>query len=127
MVIEIATRLREARTALGLTIEDFGALGGVTKQAQINYEKGLRSPDTKYLTALASAGVDIPYVLLGDKKLAVQVGVEELAVLDKYRHSKTDTQEAVKRLLSAEPLLKRALVTVINGMNTQPTERKNLD
>jgi len=43
----------------------FGAIASVTKMSQINYESGRRSPDTVYLTRLASAGVDVLYVLTG--------------------------------------------------------------
>jgi transcriptional regulator with XRE-family HTH domain len=116
MGIEIAMRLREARTALGMTVEEFGAAGGVTKQAQINYEKGVRHPDTQYLTALAQSGVDVAYILLGDRKLQVQVGADELPVLDAYRHGRPELQEAARKLLLNEnPALQKALVTVINA------------
>lgn len=46
---------------------DFGALGGVQKRAQINYESGSRSPDAEYLSAIAAAGVDVLYVLTGKR------------------------------------------------------------
>lgn len=115
MGIQIATRLREARVALGKTVEEFGAAGGVSKQAQINYEKGTRHPDTEYLTALAAAGVDVPYVLLGDRKLSVQVGAEEVPVLDGYRRGKADLQDAIRRLLEAKPEVQKVLVTVIKN------------
>jgi hypothetical protein len=42
-----------------------GAIGGVRKQAQLKYEKDLRTPDAAYLSALQRAGVDIQYVLTG--------------------------------------------------------------
>lgn len=43
----------------------FADLGGVQKRAQINYEKGERSPDAAYLSAVAGHGVDVTYVLTG--------------------------------------------------------------
>lgn len=58
-------RLREERERLGLTQPDFGALGGVGKQSQINYESGKRLPDVSYLTALGGHGVDVAYLLTG--------------------------------------------------------------
>lgn len=58
-------RLREERERLGLNQVDFGAVGGVKKVAQINYEKGERQPDAAYLSAVAAAGVDVLYVLTG--------------------------------------------------------------
>ncbi|MFT4191618.1 MAG: helix-turn-helix transcriptional regulator [Comamonas sp.] len=44
---------------------EFGMLGGVTKDSQLNYEKGTRRPDSSYLEALAAQGVDVTYLLTG--------------------------------------------------------------
>lgn len=46
---------------------DFGAIAGVKKNAQINYEADKRAPDTDYLSALAKHGVDVMYVLTGTR------------------------------------------------------------
>lgn len=45
----------------------FGAIGGVGKGSQILYEKG-NSPSADYLTELAAAGVDVLYVLTGERQ-----------------------------------------------------------
>lgn len=58
-------RLREERTRLGMSQEQFGALGGVRKQAQIKYEKGERKPDSAYFEGIAAAGADIGFILTG--------------------------------------------------------------
>ena len=60
-------RLREERERLGLSQEKFGAIGGVLKRAQINYEKGERHPDSTYLTAIAAAGADVLFILTGQR------------------------------------------------------------
>lgn len=60
-------RLRQLRLDAGLSQEAFGRLGGVQKQTQIKYEKGERSPDAQYLTGLHSAGVDVGYLLTGER------------------------------------------------------------
>lgn len=57
-------RLREERVALGLKQEEFAQLGGVNRNTQGSYEKGELNPDTAYLTAVATAGVDVFYVSL---------------------------------------------------------------
>lgn len=59
-------RLKEERRRLGLNQENFAALGGVKKDAQVNYENGSRKPDSAYLEAVAAAGVDVLYVLTGE-------------------------------------------------------------
>lgn len=48
--------------------EAFGALCGVGRVAQANYERGHRSPSVDYIYALAGAGVDAAYVLWGVRK-----------------------------------------------------------
>lgn len=46
----------------------FGAIGGVGKQSQINYESGKRLPDSDYLAKLAAEKVDVLYVLTGRRE-----------------------------------------------------------
>ena len=67
MTDRFADRLRQERNFLGLNQTDFGALGGVTKCAQQNYEKGRRSPDVVYLEGIAAGGADIVYLLTGER------------------------------------------------------------
>ena len=66
-VITIWDRLREERVRLGKSQEKFGAIGGVARNAQSNYEKGSRLPDARYLAAVADAGADIQYILTGER------------------------------------------------------------
>nr|WP_312847749.1 helix-turn-helix transcriptional regulator [Burkholderia gladioli] len=61
----IGSRLREERLRLGLSQEEFAAVGGVARRAQTNYEADERSCDAKYLAAVAGVGVDLLYVLVG--------------------------------------------------------------
>ncbi len=48
-------RIKKVRQGAGLTQEEFGARVGVSKNTQMRYEKGLRHPDTEYLSAVAKA------------------------------------------------------------------------
>jgi transcriptional regulator with XRE-family HTH domain len=61
----IGSRLEEERKRIGLNQEDFGTSCGVGKHAQINYEKGRRSPDGDYFEKAHGLGVDILYVIAG--------------------------------------------------------------
>lgn len=63
----VGKRLREERKRLGFNQAEFGAIGGVQKRSQIDYEKDRRSPDANYLFAVAAAGVDVNYVITGNK------------------------------------------------------------
>ena len=60
-------RLKEERGRLGLSQAAFGEVGGVGKLAQLNYEKGIRSPSAEYLHLLTAAGVDAGYLLTGKR------------------------------------------------------------
>ena len=71
-------RLREERERKGLSQADFGALGGVGKLAQLNYEKGERSPSADYLAAIGRHGVDIDYLLFG-VRMQLSNGPEDAA------------------------------------------------
>lgn len=66
-MIEIGSRLKSERIRLGLTQRDFASLGGVQTNAQSQYEHGRRSPTAAYLKRLANSGVDVLYVITGDK------------------------------------------------------------
>jgi len=60
-------RLREERKRLGLSQAVLAQLGGVRARAQGNYENGERSPDAEYLSRIARAGVDVHYVITGQR------------------------------------------------------------
>ena len=60
-------RLKAARTALGLTQEQFAQFGGVKMQAQSMYETGKRVPDADYLVSIVATGADILYILTGER------------------------------------------------------------
>ncbi|MFI0477436.1 helix-turn-helix domain-containing protein [Paracoccus jiaweipingae] len=65
---DFSSRLRIERAAMNLSQEEFGRLGGVKKNAQHNYESGDRQPSASYLSAIAAAGVDVLYILTGQRR-----------------------------------------------------------
>ncbi|MBK5145960.1 helix-turn-helix transcriptional regulator [Budviciaceae bacterium BWR-B9] len=67
-------RLKEERSRLRLNQEEFAALGGVRRGAQVNYEKDERAPDSNYMTSIANNGVDIQYVLTGNRSRIEPLG-----------------------------------------------------
>ncbi|MBP7242929.1 hypothetical protein [Amaricoccus sp.] len=68
-------RLREERRRLGLSQSAFGALAGVKKNAQFNYEADRRAADARYLTAAAAHGVDVLYLLTGRREGAPAIEI----------------------------------------------------
>ena len=81
---DFSRRLKEERKRLGLNQSDFAALGGVKKDAQLNYENGTRIPDSAYLSALNNAGVDIFYVLTGEI-VGQLLSTDERILISAYR------------------------------------------
>lgn len=110
--ISIGERLREEREGLGKTQGDFAAMTagagvpGATRQSQARYEKGLASPSAAYLAVIASAGVDVHYVLTGERDgpaPTVLTGDERLLV-DYYRDASPAVRKAAMAvLLSSGP------------------------
>ncbi len=96
-------RLREERERLGYNQADFGEIGGVKKLAQFNYEKGERSPDAVYLGKIAVIGVDIVYLLTGQRSASISAPInpKEEALLDNYRNSNEAGKKAVETTASA--------------------------
>lgn len=99
----IGERLKEERERLGLSQEAFGEIGGVKKLAQRNYEKGNRMPDAGYLASIAEVGVDVMYVLTGQRNAPVQqeqtrISRREAAMLDNYRACDEGDQKAIERI-----------------------------
>lgn len=101
--MNIGSRLREERERLGLSQEGLGGIGGVKKLAQFNYEKGERQPDAAYLAAVAAAGVDVLYVVTGQRSNAPltahlpSASPRETALLDNYRNSPETGKDAIER------------------------------
>lgn len=69
-------RLREERQRLGMNQTDFGVIGGVTRDAQSNYEASRRHPDALYLSAIAAVGADVGYILTGVRSGAMGKGLK---------------------------------------------------
>ena len=67
---DIAKRLRDERVRVGLSQERFAEKGGVGRKTQGLYESGERVPDAHYLAEVASLGVDVGYVIDGNRRLS---------------------------------------------------------
>lgn len=64
----IGARIKSERERLGISQEAFGAIGGVKKLAQLNYEKGKRSPTGEYFECLRqNKDIDVNYIVTGMK------------------------------------------------------------
>lgn len=110
------SRLKEERQRLGFNQTDFAEMAGVQKRAQINYEKGERSPDGVYLAAIATAGADIQYIVTGVRS-SVALAPDERMLVERYRSSPLPLKDAALRMLliGEEPAKKPRGGMVFNG------------
>lgn len=107
-------RLREERERLELSQTAMAALGGVQKRAQINYESGERTPDAAYLLGVSKAGVDVLYVVTGQRA----GGVKPAPTL-------TSDEEELLALFRAAPLaVKAAAIGALQGAATAANSPK---
>jgi transcriptional regulator with XRE-family HTH domain len=102
-VSTVGARLREERKRLGLTQQEFAALGGIASNAQAHYEAGERQPKAGYLIGVAAAGVDILYVLLGQRTPTVEASLtpEEARVIAQFRALPKEDRKALGQLSSS--------------------------
>jgi len=66
--MSVGKRLREERERLEMSQETMANIAGISRVSQSNYERDERSPDNKYWQALYEIGVDILYVITGERK-----------------------------------------------------------
>lgn len=99
----ISVRLKEERSRLKLSQTDLGAIGGVGKTTQINYEKEVGSPDATYLAAVAEKGVDVLYVVTGERKPmpADSISAEVAQFVKVYERVNESDRNVLLRMVSA--------------------------
>lgn len=92
----IGARLREERDRIGLSQPKFAAIAGTTKQTLFSWESGKTAPDGFQLAALASADVDVLYVLTGQRHEAFPAAdPSEQLLLENYRRCKLDAKQTL--------------------------------
>lgn len=99
----IGDRLKEERERLGFNQTEFAAVAGASKNSQYNYEKGDRSPDAVYLAAVAQKGVDVLYVVTGERKplSADSISTEIVEFLAVYEHVNETDRDVLFRMACA--------------------------
>lgn len=108
--MNLGLRLKEERDRLGYSQPAFAELVGSGKHAQIKWEKGETSPTALALETWASVGLDVLYVVTG-QRLAAQPAADpsEQLLLDNYRRCK----------LEAKQTLLQSSVLFASGMGAQ--------
>jgi transcriptional regulator with XRE-family HTH domain len=96
------TRLKEECIRAGMTVKGLAQLGGVRPNAQALYEKGTRLPRADYLAALLEGGIDVQYVISGERShlRAANLTAEEAEVIENYRYMRRKDQLTLAQLAS---------------------------
>lgn len=90
-------RLKEERLRLELTQDELAANVGVSKRSYCAYESGETAPSAKLLAALVGMGVDVAFLLTGQRSPgASSLTADESALLDNYRHSPEAARAALR-------------------------------
>lgn len=80
----IYERLKEERKRLNFTQQEVAAIANVERETWSRYESGKISPGMEVLAAIAVAGADIQYIVLGTRSTAA-LTPDETELLEKYR------------------------------------------
>lgn len=82
-------RIKEERERLGYSQTAFAALAEASKHSQINWEKGTGTPTAAVLAAWAAHGLDVLYVVTGQRAGGTPsvpaLDAAEQVLLDSYR------------------------------------------
>lgn len=98
--VSVGLRLKEERKRIGLTQTELAERCGLTKRAQVNFEKeeGEQLPGGAYLLAATTLGIDVLYVLTGERN---GISTDEAQVLSAYRVASPEIKLAVSAALGA--------------------------
>lgn len=91
-------RIKEERERLGFNQTDFAALSQSTRKALFNWESGIASPNAAALAAWAAVGLDVLYVVTGQRaggvKPAPTLTAEEETMLGYFRDASKEVRRA---------------------------------
>lgn len=97
----IGSRLREERERLALNQESFAELAGAKRRTLIDWEKGVSSPTAVQLQLLSDAGVDVQFVITGQRVIPSGI-LDEVKLEQSIEQSEKLMQLAGKRYTSAQ-------------------------
>lgn len=101
--MSIGERLKLERERLGMTIQEFAEAAGAKKNTVIDWQNDASSPPTAKLAALAAVGLDVLYVVTGQRGGAsvAPPSPRQAALLDNFEHLSEDDKRALERTASA--------------------------
>ncbi|HYG07436.1 MAG TPA: helix-turn-helix transcriptional regulator [Stenotrophomonas sp.] len=103
--MSVGKRLKEERKRLGLTQEEIAVQLDVSRYAQLNFEKDINLPGGAYLLAALGRGVDVMYVLTGQR---AQLEATEAALVAAFRDASESARAEAMATLGVVPRQKPA-------------------
>ncbi|MBZ2436261.1 transcriptional regulator [Xanthomonas perforans] len=94
--MSLGARLKAERKRLRLTQIEMAEACGISRWAQLYFEKDINVPGGAYLLAAYAAGVDVMYVLLGQPS---KIEPAALRLLTAFDRAPASTRESVLSLL----------------------------
>lgn len=119
--VTISKRLLEERKRLKMSQTEFAQCAGTTKKSQIEYEKERLPAFAAYLAAIAAAGVDVQYVLTGQRSAEPVLTHEEKNLLDAWQNAPQAVRAAALAALQAGADAKKPARQIVGGdVHTEP-------
>ncbi|MBB2756012.1 UNVERIFIED_ORG: transcriptional regulator with XRE-family HTH domain [Xanthomonas campestris] len=115
----VGKRLKDERKRLGLTQDEMAVQLGLTRYAQLNFEKDINLPGGAYLLAALDRGVDVMYVLSGHR---AQLDPADRLLLSAFKDASPATRNAVLAalgLLTDAPSSKTGSGPVVSFNNSE--------
>lgn len=99
----VGSRLREERERLCLSQEEMAEKVDVRREMWSKYERDLAIPSGDTLMKAIYAGVDVRYVLTGDRDFepSKRLSAREESLIDNYRNADEEGKKAAHKMLDA--------------------------
>ena len=108
----IGDRIKEDRDRLNLTLPAFAEAAGAKKRTAIDWQNGTSSPTAAQLAALAKVGVDVRYVVTGERASETQ---KELDLRLRLVREATDKAISLELPVDRQGLVRDVLLGVALG------------
>jgi transcriptional regulator with XRE-family HTH domain len=115
----IGERLKSERERLGYSQTEFATLCAATRKTLFNWESEAASPSAAALAALALVGLDVLYVVTGQRDYtpAQALTAQEQTMLDYFRQASSEVRRAaLGALLGASAVRSGAVQTVAGNV-----------
>lgn len=127
--MHIGERIKEERERLGLSQAEFAALADSTRKTLFNWESGAATPNTTALAAWAAHGLDVLYVVTGQRSPSMPAtDPAEQVLLESYRRCGSQAKQNLIQtaaLLSAGLSAGAPMHAVAGGVNLSNVHGSN--